>query len=104
MSEDRISARTGPPDIPLTTIAHNTVEFGMSRTRDPSDPPGGGDENPEAPERFETTHEGETEGTQLPIHTVARRLRGIHIFVSRYHPQVKHCGHPPTFCSGLTGK
>ncbi|KAF5230743.1 hypothetical protein FANTH_13735 [Fusarium anthophilum] len=77
-----------PPAIPLTVLSHGhaLLESGSTAsnappTRDTSDPPSGSAENLEAPARFEITHEGETEATQLPIHTVSRKLRGIHIFM-----------------------
>jgi hypothetical protein len=94
MSENGSGPGAALPAIPLTVLSHGHGLFdngsaasNMPLARDASGPSDGGGENPEAPERFVTTHEGETEATQLPIHTVRRKLRGIHIFVSHLYSQ-----------------
>ncbi|KAF5637773.1 amino acid transporter [Fusarium sp. NRRL 52700] len=88
MSENAPGLGEAPPAIPFTVLSHGhglldsgSVASHTPLARDTSDLPNGGGDNPEAPARFETTHEGETEATQLPIHTVRRKLRGIHIFM-----------------------
>ncbi|KAF5723461.1 amino acid transporter [Fusarium mundagurra] len=88
MSENASGLGEAPPAIPLTVLSHGhglldsgSVARNAPLARDTSDPPNGGGENPEAPERLITTYVGETEATQLPIHTVRRKLRGIHIFM-----------------------
>lgn len=88
MSENASGRGEAPPAIPLTLLSHGhglldsgSVASNAPLARDTSDLPNGGGDNPEAPARFEITHEGETEATQLPIHTVRRKLRGIHIFM-----------------------
>ncbi|KAF4338228.1 amino acid transporter [Fusarium beomiforme] len=88
MSESRYDLGSAPPEIPLDVLPNRTELFDHGSpasnrvlTRNPSDPCGGGFENPEAPARFVATYRGTTEATQLPIHTVRRKLRGIHIFM-----------------------
>nr|RBQ95655.1 hypothetical protein FVER53263_12424 [Fusarium verticillioides] len=88
MSENASGLGVGPSGIPLTVLphGHGLLDSGSTASnappaRDTTDPPNGGCDNREAPARFEIIHEGETEATQLPIHTVRRKLRGIHIFM-----------------------
>ncbi|CZR37718.1 uncharacterized protein FPRO_07091 [Fusarium proliferatum ET1] len=88
MSENASGRGEAPPAIPLSLLSHGhglidsgSVASNTPLARDTSVPPDCGGDNPEAPARFEITHEGETEATQLPIHTVRRKLRGIHIFM-----------------------
>lgn len=94
MSENASGRGEAPPAIPLSLLSHGhglidsgSVASNTPLARDTSVPPDCGGDNPEAPARFEITHEGETEATQLPIHTVRRKLRGIHIFVGHPHSQ-----------------
>jgi hypothetical protein len=94
MSENASGLGVGPPAIPLTVLphGHGLLDSGSTASNAPlarntTDPPNGGGDKREAPARFEITHEGETEATQLPIHTVRRKLRGIHIFVGHQYFQ-----------------
>ncbi|KAG5769732.1 hypothetical protein H9Q73_013481 [Fusarium xylarioides] len=88
MSENPSGLGEAPPAIPLTVLSHGHGLFDSGSTAsnaplapDTAGPPNSDGDSPEAPEPFITTHIGETEATQLPIHTVRRKLRGIHIFM-----------------------
>ncbi|RBA14598.1 hypothetical protein FPRO05_13409 [Fusarium proliferatum] len=77
-----------PPAIPLTVFSstHGLLDSGSTvgsarLARDTSDQPDAGGDDRESSGRFRTTSLGNTEATQLPIHTVRRKLRGIHIFM-----------------------
>ncbi|KAF5715489.1 amino acid transporter [Fusarium globosum] len=88
MSENARGPGATPPAIPLTVFSSthglldNDSTVGNARlARVTSDQPDAGGDDRESPGRFRTTSLGNTEATQLPIHTVRRKLRGIHIFM-----------------------
>ncbi|KAF4948198.1 hypothetical protein FGADI_9826 [Fusarium gaditjirri] len=88
MFENTSALGATTPAIPLSLLSHDhwlldssSATINVPLSREISNPPNGGDDDPEAPGRFRTAFEGETEATQLPIHTLRR---AVPLFVRKF--------------------